>query len=248
MGRLDLLVTLDFRMNGTCLHSDVVLPAATWYEKNDISTTDLHPFVHAFNPAIAPPWEARSDWDTFRTLADEFSRLAGPRLGTKRDVVAMPLLHDTPDELAQPLGAVRDWRAGECDPIPGQTMPNWLSSSGTTERSAPRWRRWARWSRSSARHGKASPGSPTRRWRDCGSRTAPSRPAPPPDALDSERADQLCEAILAVSGTTNGRIAIEGMRCAGKPQRHTPVADLVEERADVRTSFRDVGSPSHARR
>src|SRR5262249_55662955 len=28
-GKLDLLTTLDFRMNGSCLYSDVVLPAAT---------------------------------------------------------------------------------------------------------------------------------------------------------------------------------------------------------------------------
>jgi nitrate reductase alpha subunit len=38
--KLDLLVTIDFRMNGSCLHSDVVLPTATWYEKHDISSTD----------------------------------------------------------------------------------------------------------------------------------------------------------------------------------------------------------------
>lgn len=59
-GKLDLSVALDFRMTATCLFSDVVLPAATWYEKYDLSSTDMHPFVHAFNPAIAPPWEARS--------------------------------------------------------------------------------------------------------------------------------------------------------------------------------------------
>ncbi|WP_298015142.1 nitrate reductase subunit alpha, partial [uncultured Aquabacterium sp.] len=33
-GKLDLLVTLDFRMSTTCLYSDIVLPTATWYEKN----------------------------------------------------------------------------------------------------------------------------------------------------------------------------------------------------------------------
>ena len=32
-GKLDLLVTLDFRMSTTCVYSDVVLPTATWYEK-----------------------------------------------------------------------------------------------------------------------------------------------------------------------------------------------------------------------
>ncbi|HQY78097.1 MAG TPA: molybdopterin-dependent oxidoreductase, partial [Rhodoferax sp.] len=35
-GKLDLLVTLDFRMSTTCLYSDIVLPTATWYEKNDL--------------------------------------------------------------------------------------------------------------------------------------------------------------------------------------------------------------------
>src|SRR3546814_4886643 len=42
-GKLDLLVTLDFRMSTTCVYSDVVLPTASWYEKNDLNTTDMHP-------------------------------------------------------------------------------------------------------------------------------------------------------------------------------------------------------------
>ena len=123
VGKLDLFTTLDFRMNGSCIYSDVVLPAATWYEKHDISSTDLHPFVHPFNAAIPPPWETKTDWDAFNRIATEFSRLAEKHLGTRTDLVAAPLLHDTPDELAQPLGKVRDWRAGECEPIPGKTMP-----------------------------------------------------------------------------------------------------------------------------
>ena len=110
-------------MNGSCLHSDVVLPAATWYEKHDISSTDLHPFVHAFSPAIGPPWETRTDWDIFVRLAESFSRLAERHLGVRTDLVAAPLLHDTPDELAQIGAPVRDWKLGECEPIPGQTMP-----------------------------------------------------------------------------------------------------------------------------
>ena len=73
-GKLDLLVTSDFRMTSTTLFSDVVLPAATWYEKHDLSTTDMHPFVHSFNPAIAPPWQTRTDFDIFVTLAKAVSR------------------------------------------------------------------------------------------------------------------------------------------------------------------------------
>jgi nitrate reductase alpha subunit len=45
-------------MTSSTLLPDVVLPAATWYEKQDLSSTDMHPFVHAFTPALDPPWEA----------------------------------------------------------------------------------------------------------------------------------------------------------------------------------------------
>ena len=110
-------------MNGSCIYSDVVLPAATWYEKHDLSSTDLHPFVHPFNAAIPPPWEAKSDWEAFNRIAASFSELAAEHLGTRTDIVATPLLHDTPDELGQPGGRVRDWRAGECEAVPGRTMP-----------------------------------------------------------------------------------------------------------------------------
>ena len=72
-GKLDLLVALDFRMTATPMYADVVLPAATWYEKHDLSSTDMHPFVHPFNPAVDPLWESRSDWDIYRSLAETFS-------------------------------------------------------------------------------------------------------------------------------------------------------------------------------
>lgn len=122
-GKLDLLVTIDFRKNGSSLYSDIVLPTATWYEKHDISSTDMHPFVHPFNPAITPPWEAKSDWDIFNYVAEVFSGLAKKHLGVRKDLIAAPLSHDTPDELAQPSGKVLDWKKGECEPIPGKTMP-----------------------------------------------------------------------------------------------------------------------------
>src|SRR3546814_310234 len=44
-------------------------------------------------------------------------------LGVEQDVVLVPTQHDTPGELAMPFD-VRDWKKGECDPIPGRTMPS----------------------------------------------------------------------------------------------------------------------------
>ena len=121
-GKLDLLVTLDFRMSTSALYSDVVLPAASWYEVHDISSTDMHPFVHPFNPAIDPPWDAKSDWDHFSAIAEKFSELATSHLGVRKDIVATPLLHDTPGEIAQTR--VLDWKNGETGLIPGKTAPN----------------------------------------------------------------------------------------------------------------------------
>ena len=122
-GKLDLLVTLDFRMSTTCLYSDIVLPTATWYEKNDLNTSDMHPFIHPLSKAVDPAWESRSDWDIYKGIAKEFSKLSVGHLGVEKDLVTVPTLHDTPSELAQALN-VKDWKKGECEPIPNKTMPN----------------------------------------------------------------------------------------------------------------------------
>ena len=119
---MDLLVTLDFRMSTTCVYSDIVLPTATWYEKNDLNTSDMHPFIHPLTGAADPAWDARSDWDIFKGIAEKFSEVAPEVLGVEKDVVLVPILHDTPGEIAQPTD-VRDWKRDDFDPVPGKTMP-----------------------------------------------------------------------------------------------------------------------------
>lgn len=121
-GKLDLLVTLDFRMSTTCLYSDIVLPTATWYEKNDLNTSDMHPFIHPLSAAVDPAWQARSDWEIYKGFAKAFSEVCVGHLGMEKEVVLTPMMHDTPAELAQPFH-VRDWKRGECDLIPGVTAP-----------------------------------------------------------------------------------------------------------------------------
>ncbi len=122
-GKLDLLVTLDFRISTTCLYTDIVLPAATWYEKNDINTSDMHPFIHPLSAAVDPAWQSRSDWEIYKGFAKKFSELCVGHLGVEQEVVLTPLMHDTPGELGQPLG-VSDWKRGECELIPGKTAPS----------------------------------------------------------------------------------------------------------------------------
>ena len=121
-GKLDLLTVLDFRMSTTCLYADIVLPTATWYEKDDLNTSDMHPFIHPLSEAVNPLWESKSDWEIYKGLAKKFSELAKDYLGVQQDIVLTPLMHDSPQELGQAFDA-KDWKKGECEPIPGKTMP-----------------------------------------------------------------------------------------------------------------------------
>lgn len=122
VGKLDLVVDLNFRMDTSALYSDIVLPAATWYEKDDINTTDLHSYINPMKAAVAPAWESKSDWEIYKAVAKKVSEYSTIHLPEPvKDIVMLPLQHDTPDELAQP--SVVDWKSGEVEPVPGKTMP-----------------------------------------------------------------------------------------------------------------------------
>ena len=136
-GKMDLVLDLNFRMDTSALYSDIVLPAASWYEKNDLNTTDLHSYIHPLGEAVPPCWESKTDWEIFRTLAEKVSELAKVHFPRPfRELVATPLLHDTPDEITQP--EVKDWSKGECEPVPGATMPHlWVAGERLCESVSP---------------------------------------------------------------------------------------------------------------
>jgi nitrate reductase alpha subunit len=83
----------------------------------------MHPFIHPLSEAVQPLWESKTDWEIYKLLAKKFSEIGGPYLGTRKDLVLTPLMHDTPGELGQPFEP-KDWKHGECDLIPGKTAPN----------------------------------------------------------------------------------------------------------------------------
>ena len=120
-GKMDLVVDLNFRMDSSALYSDIVLPAASWYEKADLNSTDLHSFIHPLSAAVAPVWESKTDWNIFRDIAKATSELAKQHFAEpQKDIVTLPLAHDTADEIAQP--EMKDWYRGEVEAIPGKTM------------------------------------------------------------------------------------------------------------------------------
>jgi nitrate reductase alpha subunit len=125
VGKLDFLVNINFRMDSTANYSDVVLPAAFWYEKYDVTFGDMHTFVHPLTPATQPPWESKHDWEAFRILAKKFSEMAKKHLPDPvKEIVFNALWMDSPDQMAQSMGEVKDWKAGETELVPGKTFPN----------------------------------------------------------------------------------------------------------------------------
>ena len=121
IGKMDLIVDLNFRMDSSALYSDIVLPAASWYEKADLNSTDLHSFIHPLSAAIAPVWESKTDWEIFKNLARVTSEIAKEYMPEpQKDIVCAPLGHDSAAEISQPR--VKDWYLGECEAIPGETM------------------------------------------------------------------------------------------------------------------------------
>ncbi|KAB1143506.1 nitrate reductase subunit alpha [Streptomyces luteolifulvus] len=238
VGKLDLLLSLDFRMTSTTLFSDVVLPAATWYEKHDLSSTDMHPYVHAFSPAISPPWEAKTDFEAFHRIARGFSWLAEKHLGVRKDIVAVPLTHDTADATAQPGGRVCDWKAGECEPIPGKTMPRLV----VVERDYPAL---------AEKMAALGPLVDTLGLTTKGVTVHPDAEVDQLGAVNGVVAKGVAagrpklakdthaaEAILALSGTTNGRLATEGFQALER-RTGTRLADLAAENEAKRITFAD---------
>ena len=68
-GELEFILTTDFQMSTSCMWSDVVLPAPSWYEKYDLTATILHPYLQLQQPAIKPLFESKSELWIFRELA-----------------------------------------------------------------------------------------------------------------------------------------------------------------------------------
>ncbi|MBZ0136051.1 MAG: nitrate reductase subunit alpha [Planctomycetes bacterium] len=122
-GKFDLIVDLNFRMDTSALYSDIVLPAASWYEKCDINSTDLHTYIHPLSEAVPPVWESKSDWEIFKAFSRKISEMAKTHAPKPiRDIVATPLSHDSAAEIAQPR--LQDWVNDELEPVPGKTTFN----------------------------------------------------------------------------------------------------------------------------
>ena len=238
-GKLDLVVTLDFRMSTTCLYSDIVLPTATWYEKNDLNTSDMHPFIHPLSTAVDPAWQSRSDWEIYKGFAKKFSEVCVGHLGVEQEIVLTPIMHDTPGELAQPFD-VKEWKRGEVELIPGKTAPQMT----LVERDYPNT--FKKFTALGPLLNKLGNGGKGIGWN---TDVEVKQLAELNGAVRGEGVSQgmpkietdidACEVILQLAPETNGHVAVKAWQALGK-QTGLDHTHLAIHREDEKIRFRDI--------
>jgi DMSO reductase family type II enzyme molybdopterin subunit len=74
--KLRLLLTIDWRMSNTGLYSDLILPCAWGYERDDIWPSMSAPDIHINSRAVAPLGESKSEWEIHCLLARKIQERA----------------------------------------------------------------------------------------------------------------------------------------------------------------------------
>jgi len=72
---LDLIMTTEIQWTTSVEYSDIVLPAAAWFEKYDLVATPAHPYVSITQPAHEPLFESMPEIWIFKEIAVRTSRV-----------------------------------------------------------------------------------------------------------------------------------------------------------------------------
>jgi len=238
-GKMDLVVDLNFRMDTSALYSDIILPAATWYEKADLNSTDMHSFIHPLSKAVPPCWESKSDWQIFKEIAKKFSEVAAPHFPNPvEDVVAVPLQHDSAAEIAQPN--MDQWIRGEGEAIPGKTMPNFAIVKRDYKNV---YNQYISWGPMVRKNGLGAHGTKysieeeydeylkTHHTETWDGNTYPSL----------KQDVDVCDAILNFASVTNGELAYRSYQNM-EVKTGVPLVQFGEKSRSVRTSYKDIQS------
>jgi nitrate reductase alpha subunit len=157
-------------------------------------------------------------------------------------VVAVALTHDTPDAMANPHGVVRDWKAGECEPVPGVTMPKLVeverdygAVAAKMNALGPLMEKLGATTKGVTFDVSAEVDYLRHKNGAVRGGVADGRPS-------LKRDVDVCETILALSGTTNGHLATQGFKTLEK-RTGVRLADLAEEHQGKQITFADTQGP-----
>jgi anaerobic selenocysteine-containing dehydrogenase len=143
--KLRMLAAVDFRLSTTRMKSDLLLPAAGYYEKRGIKyAVALAPYVVVGDQAMAPLGESKSEWEIMSLLARSIQQRARERgiegeLASMYDVFSMDGAYGPEDDVKvidtilrnSPITGGVGWEeALEAGAVPVATAGPWGLTSG----------------------------------------------------------------------------------------------------------------------
>src|SRR6185369_255737 len=135
-------------------------------------------------------------------------------------------------------GRVLDWKAGECEPVPGVSMPRLVTIERDYTAVADKMAALGPLVETAGTGVKGVSWKPTAAVEQLRHANGTVRGGVGDGRPSLARDVHMAEAILALSGTTNGEVALAGWRELEK-RTGVDLADLAEERAGERISFAD---------
>ncbi|MFV2089674.1 MAG: molybdopterin-dependent oxidoreductase, partial [Pseudomonadales bacterium] len=78
--KLNMIFAIEPKMSASAAFCDILLPAAWYYEKHDMTMTfGLNPYIALIEQAVNPPGEAKPEWEIFSLLIAKISERAQAR-------------------------------------------------------------------------------------------------------------------------------------------------------------------------
>ena len=78
--KLAMLFAVETRLSSSAMYCDIVLPAAWYYEKTDLTLTfGLNPYTCLIEQSVEPQGEARPEWEIFAALLRKLAERAAAR-------------------------------------------------------------------------------------------------------------------------------------------------------------------------
>ena len=95
--KLDLVVSVNFRMSTSSMYADYVLPVAAYYEKYGIKYGQTYlPYIITSDKATEPLGDSKSDWEVFGLLSKRVAERA-----VERDITTVRGFQDKPLDLSK---------------------------------------------------------------------------------------------------------------------------------------------------
>ena len=153
------------------------------------------------------------------------------------DVVTLPLQHDAPSELSQ--SCVQDWKKGECDLIPGKTMPSLVEVKRDYPATYERFTALGPLLDKLGNGGKGISWNTDKEIQFLGELNHTKQDGPAKGRPKIETAIDAAEVILSLAPETNGQVAIKAWQAlsefTGREHAH-----LARPKEEEKIRFRDI--------